>query len=101
MKGTRGTLGLLGIAIGILLIGFSSAGADDWPMFGRDATRNAVSHEKDPPIAWDIGGFDQTTRRWLTSSAKNIRWVARLGTMTCGDPVVSDGLGRYEQSPLR
>ena len=23
--------------------------SDDWPMFGRDATRNAVSPEKDPP----------------------------------------------------
>jgi hypothetical protein len=28
--------------------------AGDWPMFGRDATRNAVSPEAGPPVTWDV-----------------------------------------------
>jgi hypothetical protein len=28
--------------------------ADDWPMRGRDGTRNAVSPEKNPPTMWSV-----------------------------------------------
>ena len=45
----------------ILLLWFSAvmspAGdcpAADWPAFGRDHTRNAVSPETDPPTDWDV-----------------------------------------------
>jgi hypothetical protein len=31
----------------------------DWPMLGRDATRNSVSPEKTPPLDWDVGEFDR------------------------------------------
>ena len=61
-------------------------------MFGRDATRNPVSPEKDPPVDWNIGEIDAKTGQWIKDKAWNIKWVARLGSMTCGDPVVADGL---------
>lgn len=51
----------------------------DWPMLGRDITRNPVSHEKNPPVNWDV------------KSGKNIKWTAQLGSMTHGTPVVADG----------
>src|SRR5262245_60816273 len=57
-----------------------AAHADDWPMFGRDKTRNAVSPEKNPPTEWDI------------KTGKNIKWKAKLGSMTFGTPVVANGL---------
>jgi hypothetical protein len=30
------------------------ARAEDWPAFGRDATRNAVSPEKGPSVRWQV-----------------------------------------------
>ena len=42
------------LVIAVLLNQEQLAGAD-WPMFGRDNTRNAVSPEKDAPIDWDFG----------------------------------------------
>lgn len=63
----------------------------DWPQFGRDATRNAVSAEQGPPTMWDIGKFDEKTGEPIAGTAKNIKWQARLGNQTVGDPVVVDG----------
>src|SRR5512141_2136117 len=68
--------------------------ADDWPQFGRDGTRNAVSLERRPPIYWNIvtpiDGDHQ--RRRLPGSTRTIKWSAPLGSITLGDPVVADGL---------
>jgi hypothetical protein len=33
--------------------------ADDWPMFGRDQTHNAVSLEKSVPTDWDVGTYNE------------------------------------------
>jgi outer membrane protein assembly factor BamB len=52
----------------------------DWPMWGRDGTRNMVSPDKNPPTEWDV------------KSGKNIKWRARLGSQSYGNPVVSGGL---------
>jgi hypothetical protein len=38
----------------VILVYASTINADDWPMFGRDANRNAVSPEKNPPVDWAI-----------------------------------------------
>lgn len=54
--------------------------AADWPMFGRDPTRNAVSPEKNAPIDWDI------------KTGRNIKWKAKIGSYTFGAPVVANGL---------
>jgi outer membrane protein assembly factor BamB len=55
----------------------------DWPMFGRDGTRNAVSPEKDPPTSWYVEGKRRT----------NIKWEADLGNgANCSSPVVAGGL---------
>lgn len=54
--------------------------AVDWPMLGRDATRNPVSPESNPPVDWDL------------DSGKNLRWRAHLGSVTFSDPVVASGL---------
>ena len=54
--------------------------AEDWPMFGRDTTRNAVSPEKNAPIEWDV------------KTGRNIKWTARLGGITVSEPIVAGGL---------
>ena len=67
------------------------AASGDWPQFaGRDC-RNMVSDEKDLPDSFTPGtkkedgsGFDMATTR-------NVRWIARLGTQTHGNPTLLGG----------
>jgi outer membrane protein assembly factor BamB len=67
------------------------ASAGDWPMFGRDGTRNAVSPEKNPPLDWSIGTYNSKTFRWKFDKTRNIKWRARLGNATFGTPIVAGG----------
>ena len=64
----------------VLLVTVTTLHAEDWPMLGRDRTRNPVSPEKGAPIEWDI------------KSGRNIKWTALLGSMAVADLIVSDGL---------
>ena len=65
--------------------------AADSPQWGGSAAHNHVSQEKNIPTEWNVGQFEEKTGRWLRDSAKNVRWVARLGSQTYGTPVVSGG----------
>jgi outer membrane protein assembly factor BamB len=67
----------------VTLVTFTPTGdcrAADWPAFGRDRTRNAVSPESDPPTDWDV------------KTGRNIKWQAEIASAAFGTPVVSDGL---------
>ena|SRR5436190_2541459 len=66
----------------LVLATASCANLDDWPMFGRDATRNAVSPGKNPPGDWSTKAGEM----------RNIAWIANVGDSSFGSPVVSDGL---------
>jgi len=55
-------------------------GGSDWPMWGGTADRNMVSSMKGLPTSWDI------------KTSKNVKWVAKLGSQTYGNPVVSNGM---------
>lgn len=74
------------------------ASAEDWPQFGRDQTRNAVSPEKNPSTWWQFVYADEYNNKVDLNASKNIRWAAPLGFKTghwsnaCGDPVVVDGM---------
>ena len=74
-----------------LIAGVAAAQAADSPQWGGSATRNHVAEATNIPTDWDVGQFDENTDRWLESSARNIRWVARLGSQTYGTPVVAGG----------
>ena len=58
-----------GVLVGLLS---TQACADDWPMLGRDQTRNAVSSEKQPPLDWHLGEFDRKTRQAIW-----VGWASR------------------------
>jgi outer membrane protein assembly factor BamB len=68
------------IGVGVLLAPRGQSAAADWPMLGRDATRNAVSSEADTPTDWDV------------ETGRHIKWAARLGSACIAEPVVSGGL---------
>lgn len=89
----RCVCGKLTPLVGILLIGMCHLPlfAADWPMSGRDTTRNAVSDEKHPPLRWVVGDFDRKAMQWNDEKAKNIKWHARLGNFTFGSPIVANG----------
>jgi len=57
----------------------SDPAGGDWPMWGGSPDRTMVSSMKGVPDSWDV------------ASLKNIKWVARLGSQTYGNPVVSAG----------
>ena len=59
--------------------------------WGGSPARNNVSPATGLPAAWDVGRFDRRTGKWLGQSAKNIKWVARLGSESYGSPVIAGG----------
>ena len=68
----------------------------EWPMMGRNGTRNAVSPEKNPPVYWQVKGGDLLVEgdEGAESSDENVnvKWSAPLGTQCISEPAVSNGL---------
>jgi outer membrane protein assembly factor BamB len=68
-----------------------SAGAGDWPMFGRTPARNMVNlTAKNLPVEWDV------------DDGKNILWTADLGSRAYGGPAIVGGqiyVGTNNQNP--
>ena len=62
----------------------------DWPMWGGTPSRNNVPVATGIPSSWNIGEFNDDGV-WDPSTAKNIKWVAAVGSQTYGNPVVADG----------
>ena len=63
-----------------LALAASSSLAADWPHWGGGNGRNMVNrNEKNLPTTWDV------------QTGKNIKWVAKLGSQSYGNPVVADG----------
>ncbi len=58
----------------------SEPGTGDWPMWGGTADRNMVSDMKGLPTEWDV------------ATKKNVKWVAKLGSQSYGNPVVAGGM---------
>jgi outer membrane protein assembly factor BamB len=59
--------------------GSGSGSGGDWPMWGGAPERNMVSSMQGIPVSWDI------------QTGKNVKWVAKLGSQTYGNPVVAGG----------
>ena len=75
--------------------------AADWPVWGRDASRNMVSDEKNAPIEWDIGEMDDNEVVDIKTT-KNIQWVAKVGSQSYGNVTVAGGkvfVGTNNESP--
>lgn len=81
----------------LLLCGYAlstcySTGADvtqEWTQWGGDSMRNNVPVGENIPTEWEVGEFDPETGEWDSSTAKNIKWVSRLGSQTYGNAVVA------------
>jgi outer membrane protein assembly factor BamB len=54
-------------------------GKHDWPQWGGWTGRNNTPDGKNIPVTWDI------------NTGKNIKWSAKLGSQTYGNPVIANG----------
>ena len=70
---------VLSLTIATRLASASDPGSGDWPMWGGTPDRNMVSNQKGMPTSWDV------------KTNKNIKWVAKLGSQSYGNVVVSGG----------
>jgi outer membrane protein assembly factor BamB len=82
---------VLALAVAFAAITRAESPNDDWTQWGGDSHRNNTPVGHDIPTEWQVGDFDNRTGEWDSSGAKNIKWVARLGSQTYGNPVVSGG----------
>src|ERR1700674_5677157 len=58
----------------------SDPGTGEWPMWGGAPDRNMVSNMKGLPLQWDV------------KTKKNVKWMAKLGSQSYGNPVVGGGM---------
>ncbi|MHB9045509.1 MAG: outer membrane protein assembly factor BamB family protein [Pirellulales bacterium] len=63
----------------------------DWPQWGGSPSHNNTPPGKNIPGQWKIGELDRQTGAWSGKGAENIKWVARLGTQSYGNPVIASG----------
>ncbi len=78
-------------ALLLLALAGAPAHAADWPFWGRTPSRNMVASEKVVPISFDPGKFVPGTETVDMATTKGVKWVAKLGSQTYGNPTVSDG----------
>ena len=68
-----------------------TATAQDWPQWGGTNHRNMYSPAKGLPSRFETGPMKKGTEEFDLAKAKNVKWVAKLGTMAYGNVTVSNG----------
>ena len=69
----------------------AKVGPHDWPQWGGSSVRNNTPEGKNIPSHWEVGEFNRKTGEWIPGTGENIKWVARLGSQSYGNPVVANG----------
>jgi len=65
--------------------------AADWPMWGHDPSRNMVSPDRSLPTSIDPGKAREDGAIDPATVSKNVKWIAKLGTQTYGNPTAAGG----------
>lgn len=76
----------LGLSLGTLAVG-----AGDWTQWGGTVHRNMFSPERHLPERFEPGTFRRGSDDIDLTTAKNVKWVARLGSQSYGNPTISQG----------
>jgi outer membrane protein assembly factor BamB len=63
----------------------------NWSQWGGSPSRNSVAVGHNIPTEWEVGDFDPRTGKWDKTNSKNIKWVAKVGSQTYGNPIVHNG----------
>lgn len=77
--------------------------AQDWPKWGGiDSGRNMYSSAKNLPNRFDPGKLKSGSEDIDMATTRNVRWVAKLGSQSYGNPVVANGkvyVGTNNETP--
>ena len=65
--------------------------AEDWPRWGGRDDCNMISGEKGLPATFVPGRKSPQGSGIDMRTTQNVRWIARLGTQTYGNPTVANG----------
>jgi hypothetical protein len=65
--------------------------AQDWPQWGGNAQRNMYSPAKGLPDKFEPGKFKSGTEEIDMATTKNVKWVAKLGSQSYGNTIVTQG----------
>ena len=91
---------VLSLVLGCLA--FSGKG-DDWPMWGRTPSRNMSNNENQSLVVdFHPGEFIGASDEIDASTAKNVKWIAKLGSQSYGNVTISNGrvfVGTNNDSP--
>lgn len=91
------------LILGLLLAApLSQTVAVDWPTWGRDNTRNFYSPESGIVGDFEPGKFKRRTEDVDLTTAKNVKWVAKLGSQAYGNTTVAGGkiyVGTNNETP--
>jgi outer membrane protein assembly factor BamB len=69
----------------------ATASSGEWNQWGGSAARNNTPEGSGIPYQWNPGEFKGSPAEWLPDTAQNVKWTARLGSQSYGNPVVSGG----------
>lgn len=84
------------------LVVTGAAPAQDWPQWGHDETRNMTCDVTGLPVDFAPGEFVGATDQIDFSTSHNVRWIAKLGSQSYGNPTVANGrvyVGTNNDSP--
>lgn len=84
-------LPLFCLGLGALLLWNAASHAKDWPQWGSQTGRNMVADEPGLPASFVPGKRNAEGPGIDLATTTNVKWAARLGTMTCSTPVVAGG----------
>jgi len=87
----------------VLLLASLACRAEDWPRWGgNDMGRNMYTPAKNLPTMFNPGKLKEGSEDIDLSTTKNVRWVAKLGSQSYGNPVVVNGkvlVGTNNETP--
>jgi hypothetical protein len=75
----------------LVVAGVGVTRAADWPQWGGAASRNLASAERGLPASFHPGKRRRDHLGLDPATAKNVRWVARIGGENYSSPVVAGG----------
>jgi len=79
------------VAVVLFAVPIAPVAAEDWPQWGGGQYRNLVSREEGLPRAFHPGKKKRDRLGYDPATAKNVRWMVRLGSENYSCPVVANG----------
>ena len=101
MKSTKKLIPLGLPALFLLLAPSYQSQAADWPIWGKDGSRNMVSAESGLTVDFNPGDMNDDEVVDMKTT-KNVKWVAKLGSQAYGNVTVAGGrvyVGTNNESP--